>query len=71
MAAHKKIKKAAMNQQLLTNIYQLKKDWKNLESIMERSIEPTEQGRFDLALAKAKYFYLLKEAKYRKVSAGD
>ncbi len=60
-----------MNQQLLTNIYQLKKDWKNLESIMERSIEPTEQGRFDLALAKAKYFYLLKEAKYRKVSAGD
>ncbi|MFC4402300.1 YaaL family protein [Gracilibacillus xinjiangensis] len=70
MFRKKKIKKEVIDQELLHTIYQLKNEWTNLEDIMARSIEPSERGQFDLAVAKAKYFYLIREAKYRRISAG-
>jgi hypothetical protein len=71
MFLKKKRKKEILDQELLHAIYQFKNEWTNLEDIMERSIEPSERGRFDLAVAKAKYFYLIREAKYRRISAGQ
>ncbi len=51
------------------DIKKLKHDWETLENIIEHSIEPSEEGLLDLSLAKAKYFYLLREARYRKINA--
>ncbi|KAB8136259.1 DUF2508 family protein [Gracilibacillus oryzae] len=70
MFRKKRIKKEILDQELLQSIYQLKNEWTNLDDIMARSIEPSESGQFDLAVAKAKYFYLIREAKHRKISAG-
>lgn len=64
----KKIKKV-MDQQLLSEIYYLKQDWMKLKKIIDHSIEPTEEGLRDLALVQAKYFYLLREARHRKLNA--
>ncbi len=64
----KKIKKV-MDQELLAEIYYLKQDWMQLKKIIDHSIEPTEEGLRDLALVQAKYFYLLREARYRKLNA--
>ncbi|SES15254.1 Protein of unknown function [Gracilibacillus ureilyticus] len=69
MFRKRKVKKEVMDQELLQTIYHLKNEWANLEDIMGRSIEPTERGLCDLAVAKAKYFYLIREAKRRKISA--
>ncbi|UFT99462.1 YaaL family protein [Radiobacillus kanasensis] len=65
----KKIKRKEIDEQLLDRTYQLKHEWMSLKSIIEKSVEPSEQGLFDLAIAEAKYFYLLKEARHRKISA--
>ncbi|MBM7572482.1 YaaL family protein [Aquibacillus albus] len=62
-------KKKQVDQQLLDEILLLKQEWMNLKSILERSLEPSETGLFDLAVAETKYFYLLREARIRKISA--
>ncbi|QDP38800.1 YaaL family protein [Radiobacillus deserti] len=65
----KKIKRKDIDEQLLNRTYQLKDEWMSLKSIIEKSVEPSEQGLIDLAIAEAKYFYLLKEARHRQISA--
>lgn len=69
MFRSKKVKKSEMDQKLLDDIFRAREEWSYLEDIMSRSIEPTEQGQFDLAVTKAKYFYLLREAKVQNLSA--
>ncbi|GAA0290663.1 hypothetical protein GGQ92_002227 [Gracilibacillus halotolerans] len=65
----KDLKKKAMDQELLNKIFTLKDEWTNLESIMSRSVEPSEEGQYELAISKAKYLYLIREAKIRNISA--
>ncbi|WP_101841810.1 YaaL family protein [Halobacillus sp. Marseille-P3879] len=69
MLTKKKVKKKAMDQKLLADIKRLKYEWETLENIIEHSIEPSEEGLLDLSLAKAKYFYLLREARHRNINA--
>lgn len=69
MKKAKDLKKKAMDQELLNMIFTLKDEWTGLESIMNRSVEPSEEGQYELALAKAKYLYLIREAKVRNISA--
>ncbi|MCA0972395.1 YaaL family protein [Halobacillus litoralis] len=69
MFGRKKRIRKEMDKQLLEDIRKLKKDWETLESIMEQSIEPSDAGLQDLAVVKAKYFYLLREARVRGISA--
>ncbi|WP_035532371.1 MULTISPECIES: YaaL family protein [Halobacillus] len=64
----KKIKRE-MDQELLVRIRKMKHEWESLNTIIEQSIEPSEEGLNDLALVKAKYFYLLREARYRGINA--
>ncbi|UOQ49547.1 YaaL family protein [Gracilibacillus caseinilyticus] len=71
MIRSKKIKKQDLDQQILESMFQLKKQWTYLDSILDRSIDPTESGQFDLAITKAKYFYLMREARIRKLSANQ
>ncbi|RDW15278.1 DUF2508 domain-containing protein [Oceanobacillus arenosus] len=67
--ARKKIKKKDVDGELLDAIAMLEKEWKHIESIFEMSIEPTQSGLQSVKLAQAKYLFLLREARYRRVSA--
>ncbi|SHN32749.1 YaaL family protein [Gracilibacillus kekensis] len=69
MFRSKTIKKELLDKELLDTIFRLKKEWSYLDGIMDRSIEPSESAQFDLAVKKAKYFYLIREARIRNLSA--
>ncbi|WP_164670595.1 YaaL family protein [Virgibacillus doumboii] len=65
----RKIKKREVDEQLLDAIFTLEREWKQIQSIVEKSIEPTADGMYRQSLAQAKYLYLLREARRRKISA--
>ncbi|QAS52761.1 YaaL family protein [Halobacillus litoralis] len=69
MLGRKKGIKKEMDKELLMNIKKMKYEWETLNAIIEQSIEPSEEGLKDLALVKAKYFYLLREARFREINA--
>jgi len=56
------------DQALLDAVFQAEKDWKHLRRIVENSIDPLLESEQHLKLAEAKYMFLIKEAKIRKVS---
>lgn len=57
-----------MDRALLDAIFVLEAEWKQIQSIIENSIETTDENRYRLQLAEAKYIFLLKEAKHRDLS---
>lgn len=65
----KKIKKKDIDHELLDAIILAEREWKQLQSIVERSIEPAQSGTHQVAIARAKYLFLLREARKRKLSA--
>jgi Protein of unknown function (DUF2508) len=56
------------NQELVNELEQLRKNWVNQSSLLERSLDPSEDAIIQTKLAELKYFYLFKEAKKRKVT---
>ncbi|WP_026065175.1 YaaL family protein [Amphibacillus jilinensis] len=69
MAFGKRKKLKEREEQLLRDIFQLQSEWMKLKNIIEKSVEPSEIGRYDLMVAQAKYFFLLREARYRNINA--
>lgn len=69
MFKRKKVKKAEYDQRLLEDIQQLKHELSSLRKIMKHSIDSSTTGMYDLAVTESKYFYLLREARYRNLSA--
>lgn len=65
----KKHKKRHVNEELLDTIFILERDWKSIEQIVEKSIEPTTTAIHKQKFAQAKYLFLLREARHRKISA--
>jgi len=63
----KKYKKI-VDQSLLDAIFDAEREWKHLRRIVENSIDPMLETEQHEKLAEAKYMFLLKEAKRRKVS---
>lgn len=59
------------NRALLDSILKLEAEWKQIQYIIDNSIEPIEESRHRLQLAQAKYIFLLKEAKHRGISYLD
>lgn len=53
---------------LLDSIFVLESEWKQIQSIIDNSIEPMDESRYRLQLSQAKYMYLLKEAKRRNIN---
>ncbi|MGF9893249.1 YaaL family protein [Priestia megaterium] len=47
---------------------QVKQEWSHKASMVERSVDPSEEVMVDIRLAKMKYLFLLKEAKHRNIS---
>jgi hypothetical protein len=55
------------NERLLHAIEAVRSEWLTKKELIENSVEPSEQVLYEVKLAKAKYFFLLKEAKARKL----
>ncbi|MBP2078558.1 YaaL family protein [Oceanobacillus polygoni] len=65
----KKIKRTDVDNELLGTIIQVEQEWKQIESIVKQSMEPSLNGLQQEAIARAKYLFLLREARKRNVSA--
>lgn len=65
----RKKQKREIDERLLDDIFRAQNEWQQLRSIMDQSIEPTEEGQYREAVAQAKYLFLLREARRRKLSA--
>jgi hypothetical protein len=64
-----KKQKREVDELLLDAIFSIERDWKQIKSIVEQSIEPTFEGKCTEKIAQSKYLFLLREAKHRKISA--
>lgn len=56
------------DQALLNALFRVEADWKKLREIVDYSIDPFIEAEQRLQLAEAKYMFLLREAKHRKIS---
>ncbi|AZB41166.1 DUF2508 family protein [Bacillus sp. FJAT-42376] len=55
------------NQQLIDLLMKNKSEWNRQKQLVEKSVEPSEEVLFELKIAESKYFFLLREAKQRKI----
>lgn len=65
----KKAKKKEIDEHLLNTIIKLKNEWQQIQSIVEKSIEPADSSLYQQSLSRAKYLFLLREARHRNLSA--
>lgn len=65
----KKLKKKVVDKQLLDAIFNIEREWKQIQNIVEKSIDPEDVSVQFESLAREKYLYLLREARHRKISA--
>lgn len=56
------------DEKLLNQLNTFKHDWQQQKSLLDKSFDPSEDVICETKLAEAKYFFLLKEAKYRKIT---
>ncbi|WP_099355778.1 YaaL family protein [Fredinandcohnia onubensis] len=55
------------NQELFSQLEIAKKEWIRQKNLIEKSVEPSDDVLNELKVAETKYFFLLREAKRRKV----
>jgi hypothetical protein len=67
----RKIKKKDIDDQLLDAIFSLQSEWKQVESIIDQSMEPSAHGYHQAKALRASYLFLLREARHRNISAKD
>lgn len=65
----RKTKKRILDEHLLNTIIKLKDEWQQIQSIVEKSIEPADASLYQQSIARAKYLFLLREARHRNLSA--
>ncbi len=57
-----------LNQSLAEMMERLKNEWLKQKRVVESSIEPSPEVLHHLKLAEAKYFFLLKEARFKNIT---
>jgi hypothetical protein len=57
------------DQKLWNSLNELKEEWMRNKLLIEKSIDPSVHLLNDLKTSEAKYFYLIREAKVRNLSA--
>jgi uncharacterized protein YktB (UPF0637 family) len=57
-----------INDSLLNILDHSKNEWLKQKRVVDSSIEPSFEVLHQLKLAEAKYFFLLKEARYKKIT---
>ena len=55
------------NEALIGELEQLKRNWHNQKSLLEKSVDPSAEVIAQTKLAEVKYFYLFREVKRRNV----
>lgn len=60
--------KREFNDKLMQQMDQVKIEWTNKKKLVERSFDPSREFIAEAKLAEAKYFFLFREAKERKIS---
>ena len=55
------------NQELFSQLEIAKKEWIRQKNLIEKSVEPSDDVLNELKVAETKYFFLLREAKRRKI----
>ncbi|WP_285769527.1 YaaL family protein [Peribacillus sp. SI8-4] len=55
------------NESLMKELEQLKWNWHNQKSLLEKSVDPSAEVIAQARLAEVKYFYLFREVKRRNV----
>jgi hypothetical protein len=56
------------NEKLLGTLEINKNEWMRQKEVVNKCVEPSEEVLSSLKIAEAKYFFLIREAKIRKVS---
>lgn len=56
------------DEKLLIQFSNMKKDWLNDKSLLDKSFDPSDEVICTARLTEAKYFFLFKEAKERKIT---
>ncbi|MDQ0247903.1 hypothetical protein J2S09_005582 [Bacillus fengqiuensis] len=62
--------KKEFDAQLLTTFVNVKSDWLKQTDLIEKSVDPSDEVLLSVKVARAKYLYLLREAKKRNISIG-
>jgi hypothetical protein len=60
--------RAESNEKFLNLLNEIRADWRQQKDLLNKSFDPSEEVICQTKLAEARYFLLLKEAKYRKIS---
>jgi len=60
--------KREFDQQIVTVLGNMRDEWLKRKSLVEKSVEPSQEVLVDLKIAEAKYFFLIREAKYRRIT---
>lgn len=69
MIGRKRRQRRFVDESLLSAIFAKEEEWRYLQDIVDRSIDPLTEARYKMKFAESVYMFLLKEAKRRKVSA--
>ncbi|SDI57056.1 YaaL family protein [Alteribacillus bidgolensis] len=69
MLFRKKTIQKAENERLAQIIHAVKQELDRYEYIVANSVEPSQEIQADLKKKRAKYMFLLKEARYRKLNS--
>ncbi|MBT2685499.1 YaaL family protein [Bacillus sp. ISL-37] len=64
----KKWLRKEFDHKLLEQLDSMKRTWNNQKLLVERSFDPSEEFITEAKIAEAKYFFLFKEAKHRKIT---
>ncbi|UQZ75198.1 DUF2508 domain-containing protein [Niallia circulans] len=56
------------DEKLLVQFSHLKKEWLNDKNLLDKSFDPSDEVISGAKLSEAKYFFLFKEAKQRKIN---
>lgn len=65
----RKAMKKKMDEELLETIYNLQWEWKRQEGVLANSIEPSDDSIYQEKIAKAKFMFLLREARHLNIHA--
>lgn len=64
----KKWLRTEFDQKLMDQLNAVKTQWNHQKILVQRSFDPSDEFITEAKLAEAKYFFLFKEAKHRKIS---
>ncbi|WP_087973990.1 YaaL family protein [Oceanobacillus rekensis] len=65
----KRLTKKDVDNDLMNAIFLTEQEWKQIQSIVEKSFDLTHSGMQHEKLARSKYLFLLREARYREMNA--